>query len=168
DYIYSIYANYTPGGGEPTYKYLGYGYTKVFGQTSLSSNIQAVHVTMPENGTIRSLTMYHNSGGSGNNMRLGVYDGGASAPQDLLSEGGTPVATYACWQTIKLDPAVPVMGGTTIWLAWCYDINPGIRIRFCSGGSFQSDSTGCPLLDPFGSGKLKNDIFMIYATYTVD
>jgi len=163
-YIYSIYATYTPAGG-PTYNNVGY--TTVFGSTSTANNRRAQPFTMPENGTIESVTMYH-TGGSGN-MILGVYDG-ASLPTNRLGvTASTAMSGSTGWQTINLTSPVSVTSGTQIWLAWVYQTNPGIRYQTGTPGRAQSTATwsgGMP--NPFGSSSTGSYLYSIYATYMVD
>jgi lysyl endopeptidase len=141
------------------------GYTTVFGSSSTSGNRRAMPFTMPENGEICSVTIYH-AGGSGG-LILGVYDG-TSTPQNRL--GVTPATTInssAGWQTINLSSPAYVAGGSTVWLAWVFQNNPGIRYETGSPGRYQSSDTwsgGMP--DPFGSGSQTNYIYSIYANYT--
>jgi uncharacterized repeat protein (TIGR02543 family) len=162
-YIYSIYANYSPAGG-PVYGNVGY--TTVFGSTSTANNRRAQPFTMPENGTIQSISMYHESGSGG--LIMGVYDG-ASLPNNRLGVTGTGTIGSAGWTTIDLTSPVSVSGGTTIWLAWVYESNPGIRYQTGSPGRAQSTATwsgGMP--DPFGSSSTASYLYSIYATYLVD
>jgi uncharacterized repeat protein (TIGR02543 family) len=161
-YIYSIYATYAPSGG-PTYNNVGY--TTVFGSTSSAANRRAIPFTMPEDGTIESITMYH-SGGSGD-MILAVYNGEGTPQSRIAITPTTAVGSTTGWQTINLTSPVVVQGGTTIWLAWVYESNPGIRYQTGSPGRYQSSQTwsgGMP--DPFGSGSQTGYIYSIYATYT--
>jgi hypothetical protein len=160
DYRYSIYANYTT--PECTF-----GYKDVFESTSYSANRRAMPFTMPKDGTIQSITMYHN-GGSGS-MILAVYDGEGSPQNRLAVTPSTAVRGSTGWQTIDLISSVPVYAGSTIWLAWVYENNPGIRYQTGSPGRFQSTQTwsgGMP--DPFGQGEQADYIYSIYATYTPD
>jgi hypothetical protein len=160
DYLYSIYATYTPAGG-PVYKNVGN--TTIFGSTSTSGYRRAMPFTMPENGTIESVTMYH-TGGSGS-MILAVYDG-ASTPQNRLAvTATTTVSGTTGWQTINLTSPVSVTGGSTIWLAWVYESNPGIRYQTGSPGRYQSTQTWPGMPDPFGSGSQSSYLYSIYATY---
>jgi len=141
------------------------GNTTVFSSSSTSANRRAMPFTMPENGEICSVTIYH-AGGSGG-LILGVYDG-ASTPQNRL--GVTPSTTInssAGWQTIDLTSPAYVSGGSTVWLAWVFQSNPGVRYQTGSPGRFQSTQTwsgGMP--DPFGSGSQTSYIYSIYANYT--
>ena len=58
------------------------GNTDVFGTTSTYGRRRAMPFTMSEDGTIQSISIYHD-GGSGD-MLLGVYDGARYLPIDLL------------------------------------------------------------------------------------
>jgi uncharacterized repeat protein (TIGR02543 family) len=101
------------------------GNTQVLPQTSTSANRRAMPFTMPEDGTITRVTMHHTGGGG--SMILGVYDGTSSAPANRI--GVTPVTGVngsTGWQTINLTDSVFVSGGSTVWLAWVYQNNPGI------------------------------------------
>jgi uncharacterized repeat protein (TIGR02543 family) len=140
------------------------GLTTVYGSTSTSNYRRSMPFTMPEDGTITSVTMYH-SGGSGD-MILAVYDG-EGTPQDRLAMTPTTVVSGSTgWQTINLTGSAFVSSGDTVWLAWVYESNPGIRYQSGSPGRYQSSQTwsgGMP--DPFGSGSQTNYIYSIYATY---
>jgi Zn-dependent metalloprotease len=143
------------------------GYTDIFGSTSTSANRRAMPFTMPENGNIGCVTIYHN-GGSGS-MILGVYDGEGAPGGRLHFTPTTAINSSAGWQTICLPSPAYVAGGTTVWLAWVFESNPGIRYQTGSPGRYQSSDTwsgGMP--DPFGSGSQSDYIYSIYATYTVN
>jgi uncharacterized repeat protein (TIGR02543 family) len=141
------------------------GNNQVFGSTSTSANRRAMPFTMPEDGTISSVTMYH-TGGSGS-MILAVYDGEGTPQNRLGVSPSTAVSGSTGWQTISLTSNVFVSGGSTVWLAWVYQSNPGIRYQTGSPGRYQSSSTwsgGMP--DPFGSGSQSSYLYSIYANYT--
>jgi hypothetical protein len=165
NYIYSIYAKYTKG-GEPTYRYVGD--TMIYEPIDYGAYREAMPFTMPENGTIKSVTMYHN-GGSGE-MTLAVYDGVSAPGSQLAITPSTPVCSTPGWQTINLTSSVFVTGGSTIWLAWVYQNNPGVRKRGGLPGdkSYRSDIPGYDMPDPFGSATETTVIFSIYATYTAN
>ena len=140
------------------------GYTSVFSSTSVSDYRRAMPFTMPEDGTITSITMYH-TGGSGS-MILAVYDGESTPDDRLAVTATTEMSSSTGWQTIDLTSSVFVSSGTTIWLAWVYEDNPGIRYQTGSPGRYQSSQTwsgGMP--DPFGSGSQSSYLYSIYATY---
>jgi hypothetical protein len=62
-----------------------------------------------------------------------------------------------------------VTGGSSIWLAWVYQTNPGIAYQTGTPGRAQSTDTwsgGMP--DPFGSSSTGSYLYSIYATYEVD
>jgi PKD repeat protein len=141
------------------------GSTDVFGSSTTTANRRAMPFTMPEDGTISSVTMYH-TGGSGS-MILGVYDGEGSPGNRLGVTATTPVSASTDWQTINLQSPAFVAGGTTVWLAWVYESNPGIRYETGSPGRVDAGvgwSGGMP--DPYGSSSQSNYIYSIYATYT--
>jgi hypothetical protein len=143
------------------------GHIVVFPYTSISRNRMAVPVTMPENGTINSVTMYH-LGGSGR-MILAVYDG-VEEPQNRLSlTPETDVNSSDGWQTINLTSPASIRGGQTIWLAWVYENNPGTAYEWGLPGRFMSSSYwsgGMP--EQFGDGYGTQHNYSIYATYTPD
>ncbi len=162
DYLYSIYATYTPTGG-PSYNKVGN--QTVFGSTSTSGNRRAMPFTMPETGTVQSVTMYHTAGSG--NMILAVYDG-EGTPQDLIGiTASTAVSGTTGWQTINLTSPVVVSGGSTLWLAWVYETNPGIAYQTGSPGRYDAGvgwSGGMP--DPYGTGSQADYLYSIYATYS--
>jgi len=160
NYIYSIYATYTPGQSTETV-----GYTTIFETNVTTANRRAMPFTMPEDGIIESVTMYHD-GGSGD-MLLGVYTG-QSLPDDRIAvTAQTAVSDSNGWQTIDLTNPVFVSSGTTIWLAWVYESNPGI---YCEDGTpgraHSSDTWSSGMPDPFGSSSQSAYIYSIYANYT--
>ncbi len=141
------------------------GNTSVFGTSTTTANRRAMPFTMPENGTISSVTMYH-TGGSGN-MILGVYDGEGLPANRLGVTASTVVNGSTDWQTINLTSPCYVAGGTTVWLAWVYESNPGIYYESGSPGRADAGegwSGGMP--DPFGSSTQANYLYSIYAAYT--
>ena len=140
------------------------GIETVLGSTSVSDYRRAMPFTMPENGTITSVTMYH-TGGSGS-MILGVYDGEGTPQNRLGVTPTTAISGSTGWQTINLTGSAYVSGSSTVWLAWVYESNPGIAYQTGSPGRYQSSQTwsgGMP--DPFGSGSQTTYIYSIYATY---
>ncbi|MFC2141082.1 PKD domain-containing protein [Acidobacteriota bacterium] len=162
DYLYSIYATYTPAGG-PVYDNVGI--TSILGSTSTTPNRRAMPFTMPEDGTIESITMYHEAGSGG--LILAVYDG-ATLPQNRLGVTATATVSAAAeWQTVNLTSPVFVQGGTAIWLAWVYESIPGIRYETGTPGRAQSpDLWAGGMPDPFGSSTQADFLYSIYATYS--
>ncbi len=157
NYVYSIYATYTR--SECTV-----GFRDVFAGDSTTDNRRAQPFVMPEDGTIESISMYH-EGGNGD-MILAVYGGEGSPQERLAVTSVTAVDGIAGWQTIALESSVVVSGGTTIWLAWVYQYNPGIKYRSGSPGRYQSPYTwlgGMPVT--FGDGTQGDSVYSIYANY---
>ena len=160
NFIYSIYANYTP----TTLPTGTVGNTTQYGSSTTTANRRAMPFTMPQDGTITSVSMYHQAGSG--QMYLAVYDG-ASAPANRLAiTPATAVAGTTGWQTINLQSPVFVSGGTQIWLAWVYESNPGISYESGSPGRVDAGAGwagGMP--DPFGASTQANFIYSIYATF---
>lgn len=140
------------------------GYSEVFSGIAASPKRQAMAFTMPEDGKLMSLGMYH-EGGRGK-MLLAVYEG-KEVPGNLI--GITPMTSVnnnPGWQTISLIEEVVVPKGDTIWLAWVYEDNPGVHYRISESQMVESDQSweeGMP--ESFGNCLLKDSIFSICAGY---
>jgi hypothetical protein len=121
---------------------------------------------MSETGTIENISMYHESG-IGGEMILAVYDDVGGVPDALIGvTSSTPVSAGVGWQTIDLIDPVEVLSGETIWLAWVYQNNPGIRCAEGTPGrasSAEGWEGGMP--EAFGSSSPGGYIYSIYATY---
>ena len=157
NYIYSVYATYTVT--------KGIGNATVFSSVTTSASRRAMPYTMPESGTIQSISIYH-EGGSGD-VLLGVYTGDSAPNTRIGVTPATAINGIAGWQTVNLIEPVYVEGGQNLWLAWVFENNPGIR--FDSGSPGRADSGqgwagGMP--DTFGSSVTANYVYSIYATYT--
>jgi hypothetical protein len=143
------------------------GHPEVFSSITTNRRRRAMSVTMPEDGTINSITMYHLNGTG--SMILGVYNG-EQLPENRLSR--TPETTVNSsdgWQTINLTSPVSVRDGQTIWLAWVYENNPGIAYETNSASSFSSlGGWGGGMPEQFGRSYPVDQIYSIYATYTPD
>ncbi len=144
------------------------GDTEVFASTTTWANRMAMPYTMPEDGVIQSISIYH-EGGSGD-MLLAVYDNSSGKPGNRLGlTEETPIHSYQGWQTVKLITPVDVNEGDSIWLAWVFESNPGIRYKWGIPGRADSGQTwadGMP--SEFGSSTTNNYIYSIYANYTPD
>jgi Zn-dependent metalloprotease len=140
------------------------GNTEIFGSRSISANRRAMPFTMPETGTVSSVTMYHDAGTG--SMILGVYDGEGMPANRIGVTPTTPLNPTAGWQTIDLINPVVVQGGTTVWLAWVYESNPGIAYKTGTPGRVDAGvgwAGGMP--DPFGSGTQADFLYSIFAYY---
>jgi len=141
------------------------GFTEIFSSRSVSVYRRAMPFTMPETATISSVTMYHDAGTG--SMILGIYDGEGMPANRLGLTASTPLNPTAGWQTIDLTAPVVVAGGTTVWLAWVYENNPGIAYKTGSPGRVESPEAwagGMP--DPFGTGTQVAYLYSIFAYYT--
>jgi hypothetical protein len=143
------------------------GHNTVFSLSTTTANRRAMPFTMPENGEICSVTMYH-TGGSGS-MILGVYDGESLPTNRLGVTPTTAVSGSTGWQTINLTSPAFVASGAQVWLAWVYESNPGMYYESGSPGRASTTDTwsgGMP--DPFGSSTQASYLYSIYATYDPD
>ena len=146
--VYSIYATYN----EQTEATVGY--STVFPNISAVTNRRAVPVTMQEAGTIESLTIYH-QGGSGQAI-LAVYQDAAGMPGARLGiTDSTLIHSTEGWQEFALQSPVAVSSGQTIWLAWVFENDPGMRWADSTPGRAISSATwsgGMP--DSFGTSSV--------------
>jgi len=141
-----------------------FGNTIIFGSTSTASNRRAMPYTMPEDGIIKSISMYHQAGGD--DVLLGVYNGEGTPSSLLAVTPSTAVSGTTGWQTISLTSDVTVAGGDTVWLAWVYESNPGIRYEVGTPGRYDAGvgwASGMPA--SYGSGSQSNFIYSVYANY---
>jgi len=162
NYIYSVYCTYTPGSSMTG----TLGNTEVFGTSTTAANRRAVSVTASEAGSIESISMYHEGGSGG--MLLGVYADASGLPGTRLSvTSTTTVSGSSGWQTVDLVSPVDVTAGQTVWLAWVFESNPGIRYEAGTPGRANSPATwsgGMPT--SFGSSSIADYIYSIYCTYS--
>jgi len=149
-----------------TYEYINLGNQTVFSSTSMNSGITAIPVTFFENGTIMSISMYHEAG-SGLGL-MGIYSNGVdSKPTDLLaSSAETALSGSAGWQTFDLISPLEVTAGTIVWMAFVLETNPGTKYQAGTPGRAYG-TTAWPdrLIDPFGTSNLANYTYSVYLTY---
>ena len=161
DYNYSVYCNYTPATGENSL-----GNTEVYAQTSTAPNRRAIPVTFSEEGTINSISIYHN-GGTGN-VLLGVYSDDSGAPATLLgATAQTAVNAAEGWQTVSLAGSVPVSSGETVWLTFVFENNTAIRYEKGTPGRAMTTETwtsGMPA--DFGPSGHADYNYSVYCNYT--
>jgi hypothetical protein len=140
----------------------------VFSRISTSHRRTAVPFTMPVDGTIHSITIYHLAGTG--RMILAVYDGEGLPGNRLGLTPETNVNSSDSWQTINLTSPVTARGGQTIWLTWLYENNPGIAYResMVVSSFYSSLSWGGGMPEQFGDCTQSFQIYSIYATYTPD
>jgi hypothetical protein len=145
------------------------GYTTVFSNISTVANRRAVPVAVNQTGTIESISIYH-QGGIGHAI-LAVYADAAGRPKDRLGvTDSTLINSTEGWQTIALQNPVAVSAGQTIWLAWVFENDPGMRWTEGAPGRAISKKTwsgGMP--NNFGASLTEvNAIYSIYAMYRTD
>ncbi len=140
------------------------GHMEVYPQIAAHDQRRAEPFIMPTDGTIDTLSIYHEGGGG--RMLLGVYLGDTAPDVRLGVTPPTVVSAQAGWQAVPLTDPLWVPGGTRIWLAWLFETNPGIRYQTLPTGWVESDETwdlGMPGL--FGDCRQANCTHSIYATY---
>jgi uncharacterized protein YjdB len=139
---------------------------EIFNLTSTMDRRRAMPVGMPESGDIQSITIYHEGGNGG--LIMGVYADDSGRPGQRLGITNTAVVSpQEGWQTVGLNAPVHVEAGVTIWLAWVFESNPGIRYRAGSPGRAQStDAWAGGMPDSFGSSGQADYIYSIYGSYT--
>jgi len=164
-YKYSVYCCYSPG-NPPEVCTNTLGNTDILGNTSTKANRRAVQVTATEPAEIESISIYHN-GGSGN-MLLAVYEDNSGTPGTRIGVTANSTVNGAeGWQTIDLINPVNVNSGQTVWLAWVFENNPGIRYEAGTPARAQSDQTwsgGMPA--SFGSASMAGYKYSVYCCYS--
>ena len=142
------------------------GNTTVFPNVSEVANRRAIPCVMSEDGFLKSISVYH-QGGTGNAI-LAVYGDASGQPGTRLGvTNSTPVNSTEGWQTISLQSPVAVSAGQTIWLAWVFENDPGMRWIAGTPGRAMSPATwsgGMPT--SFGSSSVTTGFYSIYATYS--
>ena len=142
------------------------GNTTVFSNISEVTNRRAMPFATTEAGAIQSISIYH-QGGTGHAI-LAVYADVSGRPGARLGvTAPTVINGSEGWQTIALQSPVSVSSGQTVWLAWVFENDPGMRWTEGRPGRAISPaawSGGMP--SSFGSSSATNGIYSIYANYT--
>ena len=71
------------------------------------------------------------------------------------------------WQTVELSSPVNVTAGQTVWLAWVFQSNPGVRYTVGTPGRASSSNTwssSMPL--DFGSSNTAEYKYSVYCSYS--
>lgn len=144
------------------------GYTTVFPNISTVANRRAMPFVIGKAGYLTSISLYH-QGGTGNAI-LAVYADAAGRPRHRLSmTDSTPINSSQGWQTFALQDSVKVSAGQTIWLAWVFENDPGMRWTEGTPGRAISTATWSGTMPhSFGTSTAYNGIYSIYATYSTD
>lgn len=139
------------------------GYTEVFPDISTSPNRRAVPYVIDRDGWITGIRIYH-EGGSGHLLGAVYADDGTGRPGAMLDCSAFPILVnpLAGWQMISLRPNV--YAGQTVWLAWVFENNPGVRYRRglpARASSSQGWEGGMP--ENFGPSEMSDFIYSVYA-----
>lgn len=150
------------------------GRTEASGTTSQMLSRSAQRITMPEGGTITSISFYH--GATGAQVVVGIYNDNGDNPGTLLERSGIMGVENAGWQTIPLSNPVPASAGQTLWLAWMFQSGPSTKFindgsvngyRHVNGSTWTYDpNTILPSSFGTSAGWLQERIYSVYATYT--
>jgi len=150
------------------------GNTDVLPSTSSISNRRAVPFSMPEDGTIRSITMWHGEGSTGD-LLFGLYDDNSGKPGSRLAfTEETPTTGSAGWQTINLTIPRFIESQAKIWLAFLYQDTLDVKYGTIASewGQAVTDPsknwTDIPRMpELFGDSDTSIDrTYSIYAAYT--
>ena len=113
------------------------GLTTVYSGTTTTANRRAIQVACPI-GKISTISVYHN-GGTGN-VILAVYANNGTSPGTRIGiTPSTPINGLAGWQTVTLETSVEITESQTVWLAWVFQNNPGMRYEI--GGLPRANSS---------------------------
>lgn len=103
------------------------GYNQIFSNSTITENMRAQRIVMPESGVINRIVMYHGPGTAGKNLLFGIYGDVGSKPGTLLgSTPATPISTSTGWQSVSLSTPVGIDSNQVVWLAWLYETAPAI------------------------------------------
>ncbi len=143
------------------------GNTEVFSKIGKITSRRAMPFTVTTAGTLNSVSMYHEAGGTGS-VIYAIYDGTASTPQNRLATTGVrPINPDKGWQKEMLDQEVIVTAGQTIWIAWVSENDPGVHYASGTPGRVSSGVTwsgGMP--ENWGpTATQSNWIYSIFASY---
>ena len=144
------------------------GTTEVLAQTSGSNNRRAVIITFPEDGEIESISLNH-AGGTGG-VIMGIYENDDGVPGALLGTTGiVDVNETEGWQTELLTDPISVSEGQSVWIAWIFQNNVGMRYVGGSPDRAQAPavwSEGLP--NPFGEASMAAYRYSAYCTYSAE
>lgn len=147
------------------------GYQTVYATLAYANVRRTMPIVMSESGTIKSISMYHESGKTGNFI-FGIYDDNANTPNNQIAvTSAAAVTSVEEWQKFDLVTPIHVNSGTRIWVAWVSSNNtPIVRNKSGTLGR-KADATntyasGMPSI--FGASSLVYYDYSIYVTYTPD
>jgi len=144
------------------------GNTEVYSSSSATNQRRAQIVTFPESGTIENISIYHN-GGTGQ-LLLGVYSDVNGTPGTRLGvTSATTISSSEGWQTVSLISPVTIATGQSVWLAYVFENDPGVRYIAGTPPRAQSmDSWSGGMPESFGSSIMANYKYSFFCTYIPD
>lgn len=133
-------------------------------------NRRAQAVSVAEDGAIISISIYHQGNEDGSGVILGIYNDDSGLPGSLLS--ATPQVSINAnegWQTIDLSSPIQVKGGETIWLAWVFQNNPGLRYDIGTPGRANSPEEWTGTMPAkFGESDQSDYVYSVYCNFKAD
>ena len=104
------------------------GHETVYGSISTDASLFAVPVIMTEEGTVQSISIYH-EGGTGT-VILGLYNGVISPQTRLAVTADTAINATAGWQKVDLTSALHLETGTLVWMSIMFsNISIAVTVR---------------------------------------
>ena len=150
---------------------------KTLGVTTIGTKVPSNHASlraMPfevhEDGWLQSISIYHNPGEG--HMLLGVYEDQQGRPGRLLAQTPkTVVSAEKGWQTVALTHNLSVQSGTTVWISWLFERNPGVFYDNGAPGRYSAYNSAWgnrpeDTNTRFGKGEQAAWRYSVFATYT--
>jgi hypothetical protein len=146
-----------------------FGYNTVFTSQNGTSNIQySTLATLPEEGTLKSITAY--VGGANDQVRFAIYKDKSGQPEKLIVQSAIGNSTTSmAWVTLTV-PDTKLSAGK-YWLAFSFK-NTSQRYRYNSTGSGERNKSNAAVSNGFlstwgSSSSSFSGSRSIYATYEV-
>lgn len=116
--------------------------TAPLASNSFITDLRASQFTMPEDGILTDVSIYHVGTGNTGNLLVGVYnDNGSNAPGNLVATSALVSDTNTGWNDIALVNSIEVTAGTKLWLAVVgenlqitFNSGTGLRARYATDG----------------------------------
>ncbi len=141
------------------------GYDEVYPYQTYRDLRSSQRTSMPEDGIIQKISMYHGAGSG--SLVYAIYDDVGGIPGKLLGRTSTtPVSSTAGWQEVDLETPVFIEADAVIWIAWIYQYIPELRYSNQGPGratSYEKYPVGMP--DEFGSCLVADFRYSVYALY---
>jgi hypothetical protein len=139
------------------------GYKTIFDVHVFSPYTRAQQITIPSDGQIVSITMYH--GGSSGSLLYGVYSDVSDNPVNLLATTNITAGSEVMgWQEVSLTSPLDVNRDQKVWLAWVFQ--QGAELYFTKGTPGRAHSYDLfsdSLPEVFNTNSFADSIYSIFA-----